>query len=394
MSRPVICQLVHGLPIGGTEVLVDRLIRRLSDRYRFVVACLDDVGELGQRLIDDGYELHQLGRRPGFDWGCVRRLARCVRDSGAQLVHAHQYTPYAYITAARLLGGRPPVLFTEHGRFYPDVSSAKRRLFNRLLTSRHDRLVAVGGAVKQALVENEGLSAERIEVVHNGVASQRASLSAERRAQIRREFGVADGDFIILQVARLDPIKDHSTALKALAQTVGQEPRIRLVLVGDGPERPAIERQIADLRLRPSVTMLGQRSDVSELLAAADAFLLTSVSEGLPVTIIEAMATGLPVISTRVGGVPEVINDGDSGLLAPAGDATALAAAIVRLTRDAHLRTRLAENGRERVASRFSEEQMMQRYDDLYAELTQRHRHSSRVRQVSTPTALTVAPPK
>ena len=136
MLRPVVCQLVHGLPIGGTEMLVDRLIRRLSDRYRFVVLCLDDVGELGQGLVRDGFELQALGRRPGFDWGCVRRLARCVRESGAQLVHAHQYTPYAYITAARLFGRRPPVLFTEHGRFFPDVSSAKRRWFNRLLASR------------------------------------------------------------------------------------------------------------------------------------------------------------------------------------------------------------------------------------------------------------------
>lgn len=384
MSRPVVCQLVHGLPIGGTEVLVDRLIRRLSDRYRFVVACLDDVGELGQRLIDDGYELHQLGRRPGFDWGCVRRLAGRVRDAGAQLVHAHQYTPYAYITAARLLGGRPPVLFTEHGRFHPDVSSAKRRMFNRLLTSRHDRLVAVGGAVKRALVEKEGLPAERIEVVYNGVASQPASISAERRAEIRREFGAAEGDFVVLQVARLDPIKDHSTALKALAEAVGQEPCIRLALVGDGPERLAIERQLADLRLQPSVAMLGQRSDVAELLAAADAFLLTSVSEGVPVTIIEAMAAGLPVISTRVGGVPEVIDDGDSGLLASAGDATALGAAMVRLARDANLRARLAARGRERVALRFSEEPMMQRYDDLYAELTKARRRSALVRQAAT----------
>lgn len=389
MSRPVVCQLVHGLPIGGTEVLVDRLIRQLSDRYRFVVACLDDAGELGQRLIDDGFELHQLGRRPGFDWGCVRRLARCVRDSGAQLVHAHQYTPYAYVTAARLLGRRPPVLFTEHGRFYPDLSSAKRRLFNRLMTSRHDRLVAVGGAVKQALVDKEGLPAQRIEVVYNGVSSKPAELSAERRAELRREFGATDDDFVMLQVARLDPIKDHRTALKAYAAAFAQNPRIRLVLVGDGPERTTIDRQIADQGLQRSVTTLGQRGDVPELLAAADAFLLTSVSEGIPVTIIEAMAAGLPVISTRVGGVPEVIDDGETGLLAASGDSDGLARAMVRISQEPQLREALAVRGRERVASRFSEERMIERYASLYAELAQERRVSSRIPQTAPAAALT-----
>jgi glycosyltransferase involved in cell wall biosynthesis len=311
-------------------------------------------------------------------------LARFVRDAGAQLVHAHQYTPYAYITAARLLGRRPPVLFTEHGRFFPDVSSTKRRWFNRLMTSRRDRLVAVGSAVKRALIDNEGLLAERIEIVYNGVASIPASLSDDRRANLRREFGAPNDEFVILHVARLDPIKDHSTALQAFARAVAQTPQLRLVLVGDGPERPRIEREIADLRLQSSVTMLGQRGDVSELLSAADAFLLTSVSEGLPVTIIEAMAAGLPVVSTNVGGVPEIIDDGDTGLLAPAGDGPAIAAALVRLSQDAALRTRLAERGRERAASRFSEQQMMQRYDRLYAELTKDRRASARVGQSAT----------
>jgi sugar transferase (PEP-CTERM/EpsH1 system associated) len=373
MSRPVICQLVHGLPIGGTEMLVDRLIRRLSDRYRFVVFCLDEVGELGRGLVHDGFELEVLGRRPGFDWGCVRRLARRVRESGAQLVHAHQCTPYAYITAARLLGRRPPVLFTEHGRFFPDVPSTKRRWFNRLLTSHSDRLIAVGGAVKRALVENEGLRAERIEIVYNGVATAPASIAAERRAELRREFGAASGDFVFLQVARLDSIKYHATALEAFSRAVKQAPHARLVLVGDGPERPAIERQIHERRLAASVRMVGQRGDVPQLLAAADAFLLTSLSEGVPVTIIEAMAAGLPVVSTSVGGVPEIIDNGDTGLLAPAKDASALAAAIVRLVHDVELRGRLADRGRERVASRFSEEQMMQSYDRLYTDLTKSH---------------------
>jgi glycosyltransferase involved in cell wall biosynthesis len=140
--------------------------------------------------------------------------------------------------------------------------------------------------------------------------------------------------------------------------------------------------------------MLGQRGDVPVLLAAADAFLLTSVSEGLPVTIIEAMAAGLPVVSTGVGGVPEIIDDGDTGLLAPAGDVDALAQAMLRISQDANLRESLAARGRERAASRFSEERMIERYHSLYAELTQGQCRSSRVPQSAPTAAITAAPPK
>jgi glycosyltransferase involved in cell wall biosynthesis len=396
MSRPVVCQLVHGFPIGGTEVLVDRLIRRLADRFDFLIACLDDIGELGEKLVADGFELHQLGRRPGFDWGCVRRLARLLDERGASVLHAHQYTPYAYGAATRLFGRRPSILFTEHGRFYPDVASRKRRWFNRFMMSRRDRLVAVGGAVRQALIANEGMPAQRIEIVYNGVSPSPAALSAAERAATRDQLGAAADEFLILQVARLDPIKDHGTALRAFALAAESVSRLRLVLVGDGPERGAIEQAIAAHRLGDRVTMLGQRRDVPTLLAAADAFLLTSVSEGIPVTIIEAMRAGLPVASTNVGGVPEVIEHGDTGWLAPAGDAEQLAAGLVRLATDASLRIQFAERGARRVAERFSESQMMGSYERIYGELLEAASagSGSRRRRAASASAVGVAGPR
>lgn len=368
-SKPVICQLVHGLPVGGTEVLVDRLIRRLADRFHFVVACLDEAGELGQQLVDDGFEVNQLGRRPGFDWGCVRRLGRRLESQGVQLVHAHQYTPFAYAAAMRALGRRPRIVFTEHGRFYPDVASRKRKLFNRVMTSRHDRFIAVGGSVRQALIDKEGLPGPQIEVVYNGVSQSPLRPTPAQRADVRAELGVAESEFLVLQVARLDTIKDHATALRTIAAAVRQDPRLKLHIIGDGPERPSIERQVAELGLAHSVKILGQRRDVPRLLAAADAFLLTSVSEGIPVTIIEAMAARLPVISTAVGGVPEMIENGVSGMLASAGDDAGLASALVRLANDAQFRNGLIDCGAHRAAQCFSEDLMIERYAHIYSEM-------------------------
>ncbi len=361
--------MVHGLPIGGAEVMVDRLVRGLGHFYRLSVACLDEVGELGERLKRDGIPVYELGRRQGFDWRCVRRLLACAKKEGATLIHAHQYTPFAYAAAMRVMGGRPQVLFTEHGRFYPDRSSLKRRWFNRLMTKPTDRFVAVGKDVREALVNHEGISERRIEVVYNGIdlAQIRSHLSC--REDVRGKLGFGGQDFLVLQVARLDKIKDHATALRTMALVAEAEPHIHLVIVGDGPERSQIDQDIARLRLGGRVKMLGMRRDVPQLLAAADAFLLTSVSEGIPVTVIEAMATGVPVVATSVGGLPELIEDGTSGLLAPRGDAKGLAAALGRLAHNDDLTAQLVSAGRRRAEQHFSERQMTTRYAEIYAEM-------------------------
>jgi glycosyltransferase involved in cell wall biosynthesis len=348
--------------------MVDTLTRRLASRYRFIIACLDEVGDLGERLIGDGFEVVQLHRRAGFDWRCVRRLGRFLKAKGVQVVHAHQYTPFAYAAATRVFGSRPQIVFTEHGRFYPDTTSRKRRVFNRVVTSRHDRLIAVGDSVRQALIYKEGLPASRIQVIYNGIDLEPVNLTPRQRTELRGVMGATDQDFLIIQVARLDAIKDHPTALRVIAASAQENANIRLVIVGDGSEKSNIERQIVELSLNNRVTLLGKRNDVPKLLAAADAFLLTSVSEGIPVTIIEALAAGVPVVSTAVGGVPEVIENDVSGFLAPAGDVGKLAASLVRLAKDPGLRDRFARQGAMRAISRFSENGMIDQYANVYDE--------------------------
>jgi sugar transferase (PEP-CTERM/EpsH1 system associated) len=364
-----ICQLVHGLPIGGAEVLVSRIVRSLRERYRFVIACLDEVGQFGEELAAEGVEVAQLGRRPGLDWRCVRRLGRLFADERIDVVHAHQYTPFAYGVATRAFGRRPPILFTEHGRFYPDRPSLKRKLFNRLLPGTHDRYVAVGQSVRQALIDNEGLPPGRIEIVYNGVDTSSVDDRHAVRDSVRAELGVAADEFLVLQVARLDTIKDHATALRTIALAASRHAEIRLFLAGDGPEKPSIVQSIVHLGLEGRVVPLGMRNDVRRLLAAADAFLLTSVSEGIPVTVLEAMAAGVPVVATAVGGLTEILEDGATGLLAPAGDAAALSDALVRLADDRQLRTRLAAAARCRAQADFSESRMVGRYDQIFQEM-------------------------
>ena len=373
-ERPIICQLLHGLPIGGAEVLADRFVRCLSDRYRFVIACLDQVGTLGEALEADGYTVCHLGRKPGFDLGCARRLAGFVREYNVDLIHAHQYTPFFYALTSRFFRRRVPVVFTEHGRFYPDFPRRKRMIFNRLMTGRRDQFLAVGEAVRQALIHNEGMPENRVRVVYNGINLEPFEERPANDAGIRQELGLSVEDFLIIQVARLDGLKDHLTAVRAMSEVVRKIPHARLVLVGEGPERAKIEPLIEELGLQDHVILLGARRDVPRLLFTADAFLLTSISEGIPLTIIEAMAAGLPVVSTDVGGVREILGEPLIGRLAPAGDEHQLAEALTELAEAPSLRKELGEKGRLRVFEVFSEETMHSQYaqifDDVIGEST------------------------
>lgn len=369
-DRPVVCEVVHGLPVGGAEVLVDRFVRGMSDEFRLVVACLDEVGTLGEGLAADGHVVENLRRRPGLDLGCARRLGAFLRRHAVDVMHAHQCTPFFYARLARGVTGRTPIVFTEHGRFHPDLRSPKRVLFNRASLRRRDRYVAVGDAVARALVEIEGLPSERVETVYNGIDlspfRDRPAGPPAPGGGLRSSLGLGEDDFVVIQVARLDPIKDHRTAVAAVARVRESHPDVKLLIVGDGPERDAIASMIVAHGVDESVRMLGTRRDVADLLGVADAFLLTSLSEGIPLTVIEALAAGVPVVTTDVGGVGEVLGEPPVGLTAPAGDPEKLASALGRLRGDPSVRARLIDRGRERAFAEFDESKMHGRYREFF----------------------------
>lgn len=364
--RPVVCQLVHTLNVGGAEVLAGNLARRLRDRFRFVFLCLDELGPGADLLREEGFTVEVVGRRAGLDWRCPLRLAARWRHHQVELVQAHQYTPFFYALLARLRYRRPPIVFTEHGRHFPDYPRPKRKLAYRLLVERRDRVVAVGRSVKKALIENEGIPDRRIDVILNGIDTDRFVPSPTMRSVVRSELGVGADDYLVLMVARLDPIKDHLTAIRACTRAAAGVRGFRLILVGDGPERTKIEAFVREHRLGGLVRLLGTRQDVPRLLTAADTLLLTSVSEGVPLTVIEAMATGVPVVSTDVGSVADVVSHGVVGLLAPGGDEVALADRLVQLGQAPPLRATMGDRGRARAGAEFSEAAMADRYAELF----------------------------
>lgn len=378
--RPIIAHVLHRLDRAGAEVLAAGLARDLTDRFDSVFFCLDGLGPLAQELAGAGFVVESFDRRPGIDRGLARRMRKQIDELGVSLLHCHQYTPFFYGSLARgLTPGRRralPLIFTEHGRHYPDHRSTKRVLANKVLMGRRDAVTAVGGFVKQALIDNEGLPAARIEVIHNGIepgetidSSARSSALSGARSEARAALGIADNAPVVMQVARFHSVKDHPTAIAAFAKVNAQMPDATLVFIGDGPGRADAEQQARRLGLTDRIMFTGVRDDVRRLLPGADVFLLSSLSEGVSVTLLEAMDAGLAIVATEVGGNGEVVEHEKTGLLAPRGDAAALAGHLLTLLNDPALANGFGHAGRNRLLERFTQAQMHGRYNDIYRRL-------------------------
>lgn len=355
------------MQVAGAEMLVMETIRHLGSRITPTVFCLDAVGPLGEQLRASGIPVVCFDRRPGLDWRIFRRMAAEIRARSIDVIHAHQYTPFFYASIARQLSRRRPrLVFTEHGRHYPDVVSSRRKFLNRLVFTHlaHD-ITAVCQWSADALAATDGFQGNRIRVIPNGVDLRRYARHADRAA-LRPRLGLALDRRYIAIVARFHPVKDHSTLLRAFARIAPVYADVDLLLVGDGPDRRSIERQIAEAGLMDRVKLVGVQSNVPDWLLAADIFTLTSVSEAASITLLEAMACGLPSVITDVGGNGEIVRDGIDGLLVPRGDAVRLGEAFSRLLDDHRLCADMGRSASERVAQGFALDQTIECYASLY----------------------------
>jgi glycosyltransferase involved in cell wall biosynthesis len=340
------------LDVGGQEKLLVEFARH-ADRDRFALhfVCLEQRGPLARDLEAEGWPVTALDVTPGLKPALIVRLARLFRHDAADVVHTHNERPLIYGGLAARLARVAGVIHTRHGR---GVSLSRRQnLLANLAARTTDRYVCVSDDSAALTVAN-GLAAARVETLHNGIDTRRFAFKGP----------CADGPAVI--VARLSPEKDVATLLRATALVVRTRPAFRLAIAGDGPCLPELQRQTAELGLTNHVQFLGMVHDVAGLLARASFYVLSSISEGISLTLLEAMACGLPIAATRVGGTPEVVADGQTGLLVPPRDPPALAAAMMRFIEDRTLARRLAEAGRRRVEHRFDIRRMVAEYERMY----------------------------
>jgi glycosyltransferase involved in cell wall biosynthesis len=295
-------------------------------------------------------------------------LRRLIREQGFDIVHCHQYTPFFYgVLASSMTSSK--LVFTEHGRFYPDRYRYKALFINPILALLTSGLVAISEATRLALARYEFMPIKRIQVIYNGIRGLQAD-SDEVRA-LRGQLGLPAGAFIVGTVSRLDKVKNQEMMLRAFArfrQVVGQA---WLLLVGDGPEREHLERLAEQLGIADQVKFVGFIREPANYLALMDIFLLSSHTEGTSMTLLEAMSLGVPIVATQVGGNPEIVVNGETGLLTAAGEEHAFSEAMLRIYRDPQLRSKLAEAGLKRFEDQFSVEKMTKQYVHLYHRVLQ-----------------------
>lgn len=370
-DRPVhVLQVVHHLGIGGTERVVRDLALHFNDaRFRTSVCCLEELGVFGEELRQRGLAVTVLGRRAGVDLSLSVRLRRLIRREAVDLVHAHQYTAYFYAATACLAASPSRVLFTEHGRPEADHVRPKRALANQILRLVTAGYTAVSEYSGQGLVAFEKMPARRVRVIRHGIAVEPMA-STERGLRARRALALEATAPVVLSVGRLDRVKDFGTLLRAFALVVRALPDAVLLIAGGGDEgyRTELERDARELVSGDRIRFLGIRRDVPELLAACDVFALTSTMEALPLSLLEAMHAGRPVVATRVGGTAEAVVDGRTGLLVPPGDAPAVARGLLRVLTDREEGARLGRQGRGRLVTEFSLARVLGEYRALYDE--------------------------
>jgi glycosyltransferase involved in cell wall biosynthesis len=359
-----ILQLLQGLAIGGIERMVLDLVFALPEAEFTTSFCtFDREGQLASEVAARGMSLHFRKRQRGLDAGFVLWLAKLLRRERIQILHAHNATAFFYGAAAARLAPGTRFLYTEHDRAFP--TPWRERGLHALLARGVDAAVTVSDTLRDNLVRYEAFPADRLHVVKNGV-----TLRAPQRdgAAMRAELGIGMRPTAGI-VARLAPVKNHALLLRAWKQVLETVPNAVLLVVGNGSTEPATRALADELGLGDAVRFVGFRLDVAEILASLDVFVLSSLSEGLSLTLLEAMAAGLPIVATRVGGNPEVVQDGDTGLLVPSGDPPALARALARLLLDAELRVQMGESGRRRYSQNFTLQAMVRGYVRLYRRL-------------------------
>jgi glycosyltransferase involved in cell wall biosynthesis len=365
-----VLHVVLSLNPGGAERSVIDIIKRVVRRVPCAVCCLDVAGAWAPELTELGVEVSVLGRPPGFHPSLGLRLAAVADRHRANVLHCHQYTPFVYGQLAALARRRLRVVFTEQGRLSDAPPSPKRRIVNQLLGRLPGLTFAVSENLRQHMIA-EGFPPHRVKVIYNAIEPG-AVPTAEARAAVRRELGVAEDTVLVGTAARLDPVKDLPTLVEAVSLVRQAGRRAELLIIGDGPERPRIEEAIARTGLDRAAHCVGYRSDVRRLLASVDIYVNCSVSEGISLTILEAMASALPVVATRVGGNPEVVHESVTGLLVPARDPTGLSDALGALSGSEAHRHALGMAGRTRVETLFAVAQMADAYLRAYEQTVRR----------------------
>lgn len=378
---PLVVHVVYRLAVGGMENGIVNLINHMpSDRYRHAIICLTDYSEFRNRIMTPEVKVVALRKKAGHDLLSYVRFWRALQDLSPAIVHTRNLAAieYQFMSAA---AGVPARVHGEHGRDVYDLSGSNRRyrLLRRLVNPFIHHYTAVSDDLSRWLRVSIGVDRECVTQIYNGVDTVRFRPRTGSRAEIGPPGFASAGTVVIGTVGRMQAVKDQLTLVRAYLHLLKQDPgmhkRVRLVLIGDGPLRKEAMTLVQMAGADALAWIPGERDDIPELIRQFDIFVLPSLAEGTSNTLLEAMAAGLPIVATRVGGTPEIVEEGQTGLLVPPSDPAAMAQAIRTYVDIPALLLAHGQAGRRRVEQSFSMQSMVQGYLQVYDSLLRRVRY-------------------
>lgn len=372
MKKIRVLHLIDSNGMYGAETVVLTLLENLlTSSYHCILGCIRDsktaVPPITKGAQTSNIPLHYFTMKRGLNLFGLQRIVKYIRDKNIRIVHSHGYKPNIYL--ASLPFRKFKTISTVHG-WAKNTAGLKMRIYeflDSISLKRMDRVVAVSKAVKNDLKER-GLRKEKIDLIYNGIKIS-SRISQFDTSYIRQQFGLSNDDFVIGTAGRLTTIKGHYYLIEAMPAILREIKTCTLLIAGDGPLQNNLTILIQKLNLSAHVKLIGYINDMDQFLSMIDIFALPSLSEGLPVSLLEALALGKPVLASAVGGIPEVITHYNEGVLIPPADTLSISKAIITIFQDKVKRTRIAALGKKLVEDKFSSKAMADHYSNIYSKL-------------------------
>ncbi len=364
MKKTNLMFITFSLDVGGIETLILEICRRIDrQKYQPFVCSFYENGRLAAEFQKMDIPVLTVPKvKESIDWGLPFRLAKVFKERKIDIVHTHNPSVWLYGGIAAKIAGIP-LIHTAHTP--SDYKVERWGKIERMLSWFTDQVTSVSISVGEFMIQGEGVSRDKVQVIHNGVKSEDFDVTVDK-AQKRAELGLGMSDFAFINVARFFPNKDHSTLLKAFAIVAKKLPEARLLLCGEGMLKEDLLKETAALGLNDKVKFMGNRRDIAYIHKAIDVFVLSSTKEGLPIVLLEAMAAGVPIVTTDVDGNPEAVAHNETGLVVPSRNPEALAQAMLDMQADPARARSMGEKGKKRVKELFTFEKMVNAYYAIY----------------------------
>lgn len=361
--------LITGLNTGGAEIILRDLIKNLNkDKFFPVVVSIVPIGDIGREIKKTGIDVKSLNINFKYNLLIIARLFFLMRKEKPDILHTHLFHANFLGRIVGKICRVPIIISTFHSEQEKGIIREKLLKYTDRFTNIN---ITVSVGVAKEITKLKITSERKINVIYNGVSLDKFRYKDYAfRGKTREEMDISGDKKVLISVGRLHKVKGYINLIKAIELLNQKDPNITLVIIGDGGERSNLEQQIKKTGLKEKILLLGQKEDVSKYLNAGDIFVLSSKWEGFGIAIVEAMACGILVIATKVGGVPELVEDGKTGFLVEPGNARALAQKIQYvLNLPEEHRKKIGENARKLVEEKFSLQKMVREYEDLYARL-------------------------